>query len=121
MKKDTQQFVGILFMARDYAHKAHLNTDSYSEHKALEGFYNTIDDLADSFVEAWQGRNLDFIGDFSIPDMPKSQPITSMKSILTKIEAARSCVPENDTALNNIVDEIVALCLSTIYRLAFLK
>ena len=44
-------FVGILFLARDVTHSVHLNTRSYSKHKALQKFYENIIDLADSFAE----------------------------------------------------------------------
>ena len=50
-------FVGLLFLARDVAHSVHLNTRSYSKHKALQKFYDTIIDAADDFAEAYQGRN----------------------------------------------------------------
>jgi len=50
-------FVGTLFLARDVAHSVHLNTRSYSKHKALRGFYDNVIDLADNFAEAYQGRH----------------------------------------------------------------
>jgi hypothetical protein len=45
-------FVGMLFLARDVAHSVHLNTRSFAKHSALQGFYEGIVDLADSFAEA---------------------------------------------------------------------
>jgi hypothetical protein len=42
MKIDAQEFVGALFSARDYAHSAHLNTDSFAQHMALNAFYDEI-------------------------------------------------------------------------------
>ena len=52
MKADIQQFIGLLFASRDYAHKAHLNTDSYAQHMALNAFYDEIIPLADDLAEA---------------------------------------------------------------------
>jgi len=49
-------FVGMLFLARDVAHSAHLNTRSYAKHVALNEFYDGIIDLADKFAEAYQGK-----------------------------------------------------------------
>ena len=49
-------FVGMLFLARDVTHSVHLNTRSYSKHKALQKFYDGIIDLADTFAEAYQGK-----------------------------------------------------------------
>ena len=50
-------FVGMMFLARDVTHSVHLNTRSYAKHKALQKFYENIIDLADGFAEAYQGRH----------------------------------------------------------------
>ena len=52
-----EQFIAVLFLARDMAHKAHLTTDSYAQHMALGEFYGALPDLADSLAETWQGMN----------------------------------------------------------------
>jgi hypothetical protein len=52
------QFVAVLFLARDLAHKAHLRATgpgSFAKHDALGDFYPAVIDLADSLVEAYQG------------------------------------------------------------------
>lgn len=121
MKKDIQQFVALLFLSRDFAHKEHLNSKSYAEHVALGAFYDEIVDLADSLVEAWQGRNLDLIGDIPVLQSPKGETLSVIRRHLEVLEDSRDCIPKEDSALNNIVDEIVALYLSTIYKLKFLK
>ena len=46
------QFVGLLFLSRDVAHSMHLNTRSFSKHKALRHFYRDIAEAADDFAEA---------------------------------------------------------------------
>ena len=53
---DCDKFLGMLFLARDVAHSAHLNTRSYAKHQALGGFYDEIIDLADKFAEMYQGK-----------------------------------------------------------------
>ena len=63
-------FVGMLFLARDVAHSVHLNTRSYSKHKALGKFYDEIIDLADKFAEAYQGRH-GLIGPISLMSASK--------------------------------------------------
>jgi hypothetical protein len=50
------EFLGLLFLARDVAHSVHLNTRSFSKHEALNIFYNRIIGAADDFAEAYQGR-----------------------------------------------------------------
>jgi len=49
------KFLGMMFLARDVTHSAHLNTRSYAKHQALGVFYDEIIDLADKFAEMYQG------------------------------------------------------------------
>lgn len=120
MKADIQQFIGLLFASRDYAHKAHLNTDSFAEHMALNEFYDGIVDLADGLAEAWMGRNLQKIGDIPTINPPKGDALTVMKRLLEVVQDTRDFCSD-DTVLSNIIDEIEALYSSTIYKLKFLK
>ena len=64
-------FVGMLFLARDVTHSVHLNTRSYSKHKALQKFYDGVIDLADTFAEAYQGK-YGLIGPISLHSAKKT-------------------------------------------------
>jgi len=44
------------FEARDTVHLLHLHTKCFAEHKALNDFYDSWLDLADEFIEKYQGR-----------------------------------------------------------------
>lgn len=114
-------FVGTLFLARDVAHSVHLNTRSYSKHKALRGFYDGVIDLADKFAEAYQGRH-GLIGPISLMSAKKTTNIVEfLEDSLADIEKMRYEVCEkSDTPIQNIIDEIVGLYLSTLYKLKFL-
>ena len=114
-------FIGTLFLARDVAHSVHLNTRSYAKHKALKGFYEGVVDLADTLAEAYQGRH-GLIGPISLMSAKKTNNILEfLEGQLADIEEMRyRVVDKSDTALQNIMDEIVALYLSTIYKLKFL-
>jgi hypothetical protein len=114
-------FIGMLFLARDVAHSVHLNTRSYAKHKALNKFYDGVIDLADTFAEAYQGRH-GLVGPIQLQPTKKSSNIIDfLQEQLDEIENCRNeVVDEKDTALQNIIDEIVALYLSTLYKLRFL-
>ena len=114
-------FIGTLFLARDVAHSVHLNTRSYAKHKALKKFYEGVVDLADTLAEAYQGRH-GLIGPISLMSAKKTNNILEfLEGQLADIEEMRyKVVDKSDTALQNIIDEIVALYLSTIYKLKFL-
>jgi hypothetical protein len=111
-------FVGTLFLARDVAHSVHLNTRSFSKHMALNSFYDEVVDLADKFAEAYQGRH-GLIGPVSLMSAKKTGNIIEfLESSLQEIEDSRYKVCEKtDTAIQNIIDEIVGLYLSTLYKL----
>jgi DNA-binding ferritin-like protein len=114
-------FVGILFLSRDVAHSVHLNTRSFSKHSALNEFYEEIIPLADKFAEAYQGRH-GLIGPISLQSAKKTTNIVDfLESSLKEIEECRYEVCEKtDTAIQNIIDEIVGLYLSSLYKLKFL-
>lgn len=114
-------FIGMLFLARDVAHSVHLNTRSYSKHKALGKFYDQIVDLADKFAEAYQGKH-GLIGPISLMSAGKTSNILAfMQDQVDEIEKIRYEVcDKTETPLQNIIDEIVGLYLSTIYKLKFL-
>ena len=114
-------FIGHLFLARDVAHSVHLNTRSYAQHVALNAFYDGIIDVADKFAEAYQGRH-GLIGPIALQRAEKNSDIVEfIQDSLDAIEAGRQDLCGDDTALQNIIDEIVALYLSTLYKLRFLS
>jgi DNA-binding ferritin-like protein len=114
-------FVGTLFLARDVAHSVHLNTRSFAKHSALNSFYDEVVELADKFAEAYQGRH-GLIGPISLMSAKKTSNIIEfLEDSLADIEKMRyEVVEKTDTALQNIIDEIVGLYLSTLYKLKFL-
>ena len=114
-------FVGTLFLARDVAHSVHLNTRSFAKHSALTSFYDEIVELADKFAEAYQGRH-GLIGPISLMSAKKTTNIVEfLEDSLADVEKMRFEVCEKtDTPIQNIIDEIVGLYLSTLYKLKFL-
>ncbi len=115
------EFVGMLFLARDVTHSVHLNTRSYAKHVALQGFYDEIVDLADGFAEAYQGRH-GLIGPIGLQSAKKTTNVVEfLESQLEEIEKCRYEVcGKDDTPLQNLIDGIVELYLSTLYKLRFL-
>ena len=115
------ELLGVLFLARDVTDSVHLNTRSYAKHIALQEFYEGIIPLADALAEAYQGRH-GLVGPIAIQGAKKATNVVEfLKTQLTEIEAARyAALDKTDTAIQNIVDEIVALYLSTLYKLNFL-
>jgi hypothetical protein len=116
-----ENFLGQLFLARDVAHSVHLNTRSFAKHSALNTFYDEIIELADKFAEAYQGRK-GLIGPISLQSARKNGNIIEfLQDSMEQIEEMRyTVVDKTDTPLQNIIDEIIGLYLTTLYKLKFL-
>ena len=109
------------FHARTNAHILHLSTRSYAAHKALNEFYDEIVDLTDAFAEAYQG-DYGLIPFTTLKYSFQSEPLAMLDELSEWIGANRDKVcDEDDTYLQNIIDEIVALIRGTQYKLRFLK
>jgi hypothetical protein len=115
------QLMGLLFLGRNVAHSVHLNTRSYSKHVALNTFYDSVIDHADAFAEAYQGRH-GLIGPIAIPAAKKTTNIIEfLQSQLEEIEKCRyEVVDKSDSSLQQLIDNIVELYLTTLYKLRFL-
>jgi uncharacterized protein DUF5856 len=116
------ELVARCFHARTNAHFQHLSTHSFAAHKALEEFYLSIVERADAFAEAYQGR-YGLIADYSGLNFKlETDPEKMLTELRTWVGAHRyECGSGSDTELQNLIDEIVALIDSTVYKLRFLK
>ena len=116
---DISKFIATLMMSRTYTHLAHLKTGSYAAHKALNDLYDGLVGYLDSFAEAAQGEfgklDIPYINMIGNVDSP-SKAVASHLKDLEKLGEACS-----QGYLKNIVDEVVALYRSTLYKLNELK
>lgn len=119
------QFIAVLFLARDLAHRAHLRTTgpgSFAAHKALGDFYPAVIDLADTLAETYQGSELALL---DIPLLDNEFPGEAKESMQAQIKWIKAnrykAVDREATHLQNIIDEIVALFDRTIFKLHFLE
>lgn len=119
-KSNISEFLAVLFHSRDVAHKAHLNTDSYAQHVALGDFYDSIIELADKFAENWMGANGKKVGNIPMIQAVDADILKALKVHLDVIQKSRDFV-EDDSSLQNIIDEIISEYRKVIYKLTFLK
>lgn len=117
------QFVSTLLASRTQAHVYHLQTPSFAAHKALNEYYDEIVGLTDSFVEGYQGKYGIITGyaNVALQEYESCEAIINYFTILDiYISKTREMVCP-DSYLQNIIDEIVMLINSTIYKLKYLK
>jgi hypothetical protein len=117
-----ENMVSTLLHSQTQVHIFHLQTKSYSEHKALQKYYEGIDALVDGIIESYQGK-YDVIKNYNsikTEDYKSSEQVISyFKSLDTMIEKARKNVKES--FIQNQIDTVQELIYSTLYKLRFLK
>lgn len=116
--KEIKNYVQKIFEARQVAHNVHLKTKSYSEHVALNAFYDGLLLLADDFTETFQGQ-YGLIGDLEVSVKSVDNVIGYLEDFTSSTKSARESIKE--THLQNILDEILSLTYKTIYKLKFLS
>ena len=120
--EDFCEMVCQLLHSQTQVHIFHLGTKSYSEHKALQGYYEGIDALVDGVIESYQGKyglltNYKSFKNQSYKN--KNQVLKYFTSLLNIIEENRDSV--DDSYIQNQIDTIQELINSTLYKLKFLK
>jgi hypothetical protein len=113
-----KNMVSILLHSQTQVHIFHLQTKSYSEHKALQGYYEGIDALVDGIIESYQGKYDVVNGYNSIKTeeyKSSEQVINYFKSLDTMIDKARKSIKES--FIQNQIDTVQELIYSTIYKL----
>ena len=108
-----------LLHAATNGHILHLQTKSYSEHKALQKYYQELPDLVDSIIEEWQGAYQVIVEYPSTYQAPNPDALTEVMEVRDFLVKNRAVVGDY-SSIQNSVDNLMSLLDSTIYRLTFL-
>jgi hypothetical protein len=122
------KFFSKLFESREMAHVYHLSVKgdmgSYAAHVALGAYYDGILGQIDDLIEIYQGQ-YGLVESFDIIDTSstKSQePIAYFEDLVMFVKSSRNeLLSAEDTHLQNIVDEVIALIYKTLYKLKYNK
>lgn len=119
---DFSEMVSLLLQSQTQVHILHLQCDSYSEHKALQGYYEGIDALVDGLIESFQGK-YGIVKGYKSNDLVEwsstGETIKYMDDLCNEVENLRDCC--DDSYIQNQIDTICELIKSTVYKLKFLK
>jgi hypothetical protein len=119
---DFCEMVCNILHSRNQAHVFHLQTKSYAEHIALNGYYDAVVALFDGIVESYQGK-YGIIKNFKTFKVEQyrngKKTISYFERLLDIIEENRDSV--EDSYIQNQIDTVQELINSTIYKLRFLK
>ena len=118
--KTNQTFANALLHSQIQIHVYHLQTKSYSQHKALEIFYKKIENLLDQYIETFQGK-YGILENYKAIDLDNnSKNCVEYLKGLQKINN-KTKIGYQDSDLDNIKDEINELINRTIYKLEYLR
>lgn len=122
---DVVDMIATLLHSQSQVHIFHWQTksqSSFSEHKALQEYYEGIDGLVDNIVESYQGKYEIITGYKTIKTVDyksTEQVISYFKELDENIEKNRTSVKES--YIQNQIDGVQELIYSTLYKLRFLK
>lgn len=115
-------FVSTLLHSATLTHLMHFKTTSYSQHVALNAYYDEIPELVDNLVESIQGAYETIIEPY--PSMfgngNGDDPLAYMVSLRNYVRDYRGEMPQ-DSEIQNEIDSIANLINHTVYKLKFLK
>lgn len=112
---DIQQFASLLFEIEVVAHVAHLQTDSYAQHMALDSLYSGMQGLRDKFIEDYQGTYGIIRGYLEISPRDGVDIIPYLTVRNAEIASFRLTLSEG--FLQQDIDDIQSLISSTLYKL----
>lgn len=107
----------LLLKARTDAHLTHLRQKdkTLALHNAMSIFYETVEDLIDTYIETSMGID----DSFNLEEVDKSEvidnPLAYFKDLYDTIQVERANIKE--TFLQNQIDEMCQLIAHTMYRL----
>lgn len=120
-----EQLVSRVFYTRNAAHLQHWKVKgpgSYAQHTALGGFYDALIDKIDSIVETYQGY-FDLIA--MVPPKPGAMLPNDIVAHLSEdcdwIMENREEIAKDNTAVENLIDDLLGEYMTTLYKLRNLK
>lgn len=125
MMSETNPFVEMISKLRfsvEQTQVYHWQSQSHSEHIALNEYYDGIPDIVDGIVESYQGKygiqkgyRLFEVRDYSTPE----EVINFLKKLDEDVEMLRQSIKES--YIQNQIDNVLQLIETTVYKLENLK
>lgn len=120
-----EQLISRVFYTRNATHLQHWKVKgpgSYAEHQALGAFYDGLVDKIDTIVETYQGY-FDLIA--MVPPKPgpllPSDIVAHLSDDCDWIMENREDIAKDNSAVENLIDDLLAHYMSTLYKLRNLK
>lgn len=116
-----EEYFGTLLQSVTEGHKKHLMTGKYSNHKALNEFYDEMPELVDDLIEHYQGTNGKVENYKNLIEADGKDAIAYLEELLEFTKVGQDEFFKEDKALSSDIDAIVGQISSTLYQLKELK
>jgi hypothetical protein len=112
-----EELIDKMFAARNAAHIEHWKTKNGEVHRALGEYYDKVIDIIDKYVEAHQGT-FGIVGEVKgeMADVPQE-----IHDLIIWLNENRSKIAREVPALENILDELTGMHMTTLYKLENLR
>lgn len=119
------ELVERVFSSRNLAHLSHWKTRSYAEHRALGDFYENVITAIDAFIEKHQAAfGLIRSGREEKEKEEEGSPediLACLQDDVKWLNKNRSSICRDIPTLENDLDDVIGVYLTTIYKLRFLS
>ncbi len=112
-----EEYFGTLLQSVTETHKKHLMTGKYSDHKALNEFYDEMPKLVDALIEHYQGTHGKVENYKNTIEADGKDAVKYLEELLEFTKAGQKEFFEDDSDLSSDVDSIRGQIASTLYQL----
>ena len=112
---NVEEYLGTLQSAMKETWKSHLKTNKYSNHIALNEFYDDVVDLVDDLIEEYQGLHGVVNNLKNILTTDEMDARDYLKELREMTEAGKELFEEDE--LHSDIDSILSLIDKTLYKL----
>ena len=113
-----EEYFGTLQQSFVEVWKDHLSTAKYSDHKALNDYYDDIVDAIDTLIENWQGK---YGKTGELKNTMKTEvnkPVEYLETLREfTVNGRKELISKEDTELWSDVDAVLSIIDSTLYKL----
>jgi DNA-binding ferritin-like protein len=106
----------------------HLQTNSHAEHKALESYYESIEDVFDSLAEQYQGTmgndyRIQYLRSIDLVSLETIDLVTYFENLLQDVEEVAKLIRpiELFSHITALLDDAKSIISKTAYLLSFSK
>ncbi len=110
-----EELFGTLQQSMVETWRSHLKTSKYSEHIALDEYYNAIVDLVDALVENWMGTHDKVENYVNLLNDEEYESIQYLEALRDIVVEGRDLMDSSELESN--VDDILGLIDRTLYKL----